>query len=228
MGKEIKQMFSQIHKSYDTMNHLLSLGIDIFWRKAAAQESIVAKRNYKLLDIATGTGDLAIMIKRLGAQEGKQIDVHGVDFNTDMLHIAERKASDLKLKIHFKVGDALKLTYKNNSFDMVASAFALRDFDSLQMFASESFRVLRKGGKLVLLEMAKPEKLFPRLFFRFYTKVMLAEGSLVNKEAYRFLVNSIIGFDKSRLIAILEKTGFKRVRAKSLVSGAAFIFTAYK
>ena len=226
MSGQNKRMFSDICKNYDFMNHVMGLGLDIVWRGIAARESLIGKRSYAVLDIASGTGDLSIAISRACSRSGKEVAITGVDFNSDMLEIAKSKAEKLGLGIKFKVGDALALEFPNGSFDVVASAFGLRNFDSLNTFTKEARRVLKKGGRLVLLEMAEPDRGLMRSIFKLYSKIILLEGMLVNRSAYSYLVSSIKRFDKQRLLAILEKRGFAEIKLVELPSKAAFLVTA--
>lgn len=228
MSAKINLMFSSIHKRYDLMNSVLSFGMDRIWRKEAAAEALIPGKSYRVLDIAAGTGELSIAIKRAGDLSGRSIDVCGLDFNESMLEVAKRKAARSSVRVRFVRGDALRLGFPENNFDVVTSAFALRDFDDTGTFASESFRVLRNGGKLVLLEMSLPKKGFGGLFFRFYSRIMLLEGTLVDREAYSFLVKTITAFDTEALIGELRKSGFRRIRRRTLASSAAFIVTAFK
>lgn len=228
MSEEINKMFSSIHKKYDFMNHALSLGMDNVWRAKAARESIVGKKQYSVLDVAAGTGDLAIAIKRECDRNGKEVKVIGVDFNKDMLGVAREKVRAKNLPISFEIGDALKLEFPDGSFDVITSGFALRDFDDLDGFVRESFRVLNKGGKIVLMDMAKPDNGLSRYFFSFYSRIMLLEGMLADRNAYSFLVNTIKEFDKGRVAKVLEKNGFCNVKIMELPTRVAFIITAVK
>jgi demethylmenaquinone methyltransferase / 2-methoxy-6-polyprenyl-1,4-benzoquinol methylase len=228
MSEEINQLFSDIHEQYDTMNHVLSLGIDKIWRKDIASEAIMDMKKYKILDIAAGTGDLSLAIYRACDKAGKDAKILGVDFNKDMLSVAKRKVKKLGLDIKFEQGDALALRFPSNSFEVVTNSFAMRDFDDLSKFVSEIHRVLKKGGKIVLSDMSKPEKGLMKYLFKIYFNIMLLEGMLVDKNAYSFLVKSIKSFDKNNLLKILKKQGFKEIKIRSLTSGSAFLITARK
>jgi demethylmenaquinone methyltransferase/2-methoxy-6-polyprenyl-1,4-benzoquinol methylase len=120
------------------------------------------------------------------------------------------------------------MRYRSSSFDVVTSGFALRDFDSTERFAKESYRVLRRGGKIVLLDMSKPNSAVSDLFFKAYFGIMRLEGLFVNNDAYNFLVNSIKSFDIERFRGELEDAGFRRVRVRRLTFGVAFLITGYK
>jgi demethylmenaquinone methyltransferase/2-methoxy-6-polyprenyl-1,4-benzoquinol methylase len=221
-------MFSDIHKNYDLMNHVLSLGVDVAWRRKAAEESVIDKTDYRILDLASGTGDLAIAMGRACSSHGVRTKILGIDFNDDMLKIAKRKIKNKGLNITFEHGDALNLRFPKDSFEIVASAFGLRNFDSLERFAKEAHRVLKKSGKLILMDMAAPDHGLMRKFFWLYSKVIILEGALIDREAYSFLVNSIKRFDKNKFVKILENQGFKDIKLASMPSGMAFLVTARK
>ena len=221
-------MFSEITGSYDLMNWIMSLGFDGLWRKSAGKESLIEKKIYSVMDIAAGTGDFSIAINKACIKEGKKVVITGIDFNNKMLEIARRKTKHLGVKINFETGDALALQFPDRSFDVVASAFGLRNFDSLEKFVGEANRVLKKGGKLVLLDMAAPDNGLMKYAFRFYFKIILLEGALVNRKAYSYLVSSINEFDKNRLPRLLSKSGFSEIKITELPTRVAFMVTARK
>ena len=228
MSKDIRDMFSRIHKKYDLMNHILSFGIDKSWRRSAAYGAMIEKKSYKLLDIATGTGDLAIMIKKMGIKKGKDIDIEGIDFNEKMLGFAKVKSKKLDLKIKFNVRDALATEFPDDSFDVITSSFALRDFDNLKQFVNEAHRIMKKNGKLVLLEMSLPKHGINKYIFNFYINIMRLEGAFIDSNAYSFLIKSIKEFDKDELLALLNDKGFRKIECKALLTNAAFLVTAVK
>lgn len=224
----VNKIFSNIHDDYDLMNHLMSFGVDKTWRKNAAKESMLERKTYALLDIGAGTGDMSIAIKEMGNRTGKKISITAVDFNNDMLDIARQKIKKKGFDIKILEGDALDMKFRNGSFDIVVSAFAPRDFSNLKKASSEFHRVLKKGGKLVILEMSEPQNKFGKLFFNLYSKLILFEGFFVNREAYVFLVHQIYTFDRKKLAKTLKESGFSRIKIKTQFSGVAFIVTAEK
>ncbi|MHB1664276.1 MAG: ubiquinone/menaquinone biosynthesis methyltransferase [bacterium] len=233
MSEKINEMFSRIYKKYDFMDHILSCNVDIFWRKKAVKETIKglkSYKSYKLLDVASGTGDLAIEIKHasIKKKQGKGIDIYAIDSNNDMLNVAIHKAKKMNLPIHFKVGDALAIDFPADSFDMLTSSFALRDFDDLEKFVQEAKRVLKKGAKIILMDMSNPKGKFSKLFFNLYVKIMILEDSLADKDAYSFLINSIHSFDEQRLIEIMKNQGFKNIKVIKLCPYVTFLLTAEK
>lgn len=228
-------MFSRISDSYDAMNHILSVNFDKTWREIAAREAILPKKKYSVLDIAAGTGDLSLSISRLAEREEKELRIFASDINKEMLEIARRKIKlSGKKNITILLEDALDLNHKSGSVDVVTSAFGLRSLASirngkgLEKFVKESYRVLNKGGRIVLLDMASPENAAQKAFFDFYSVIMKALGSLVDRKAYSWLVGTINSFDKKELIRIMKESGFREIKSKSLTSGIAYLITAKK
>ncbi len=233
---KINKMFSKISPEYDFMNHLLSFNFDKSWREEAAKEAIIGKKEYSVLDVAAGTGDLSIEVAKIAENKGKKARIYAYDFNKDMLAIAKDKFKKEKRgNITIEFGNAFHIKHKAGSFDIVISGFGLRSFmyskggkKNLQKFVSESYRVLKPGGKVILLDMAMPDKKSQRSFFKAYSVVMLVIGSFVDRETYAWLVNTIKAFDKKELVRMMESSGFKDAKIRSLRSGIAFVATAEK
>ena len=236
MATEINRMFSKIYQNYDFMNHLFSFNFDKLWRREAAKESLLPKMRYDILDVASGTGDLAIAVSRSAASNGKAVKVVAYDFNKDMLDLAEIKFSKMDIRnIKNELGSAFSIPHRDGSFDVITSGFALRSFvnskdekKGLQKFLAESYRLLRPGGRIVLLDMAAPDDPIQGTFFRAYSKVMLFVGSFVEGDTYAWLVRTIKEFDKKKLARLMLSAGFKNVRIRNLPSGIAFIASADK
>ena len=229
MSKRIGRMFSDIHRDYDRMNHILSMGIDKSWRKAAAREAIIAKKSYNILDVASGTGDFTIALEKAAREAGKKVRIIGMNFNRDMLKVGNEKITKKKVKnIHLEFGNALSTKYKRASFDVVTSAFALRDFDNLGKFLKEVNRMLKNGGKFVFLEMALPDNKAGRAFFRHYFRLLRKVGATVDKNAYNFLFDSIMEFDKDGLVKKVRLTGFENIKVRNLTSGIGFFISGEK
>ncbi len=227
MSEEARERFDRIHKHYDLFNHLFSFGLDIGWRNEAAKEAIIDKDRYSVLDIAAGTGDLSIAVLRKAAEKGKDVNLLGIDFNEAMLGHAEEKASRLNLdNATFRYGDALKTGCQPKSFDVVTSGFALRSFDDLPAFARELSRVMRPGGKFVLLDMARPDR--NQAAVKAYFRVIPLIGGIVDKKVYGWLTSSIWKFDKRKMAQILSNEGFRDVKVRDLRSGIAYIITGWK
>lgn len=213
------------------MNHLLSFGIDIKWRRDTVSEIIRMSKGRKelnVLDLATGTGDLAIALSEALKKYGASARITGMDFNGDMLSLARAKSRKNGIDILFEHGDALRMKYKNNSFDVITSGFALRNFDDIDVFARESYRVLRKGGFFVFVDMAMPDGRFKRRFFCAYSIFMRFLGLFVDNESYKWLVHSIRAFDKKALEKKLRGAGFRNVKQRELVSGIGYIISGEK
>lgn len=229
MSEENKRMFSLIAKNYDKTNRLISLGADSGWRKEAAKECVINKKAIRVLDVATGTGELALSIMRQVEKSKRKIHIVGLDFNKDMLKIAKEKVEKRGLRnIEFMMGDALALDLGNSTFDLVTSGFALRNFDDLQQFIKESYRVLAPGGKIVFLDVAKPDNVFNKIFEKYYFNIIPLMGARYNRDAYVHLITTAWRFDKSALPHMARSAGFVNPKLRSLTFGTAFIFTAKK
>ena len=187
------------------------------------------KSEIDVLDVATGTGDLAIEIGEVALRRRKHVKITGMDFNEDMLEIARNKAHERGLEhINFKIADALVPTSKDNSYDIISCGFALRNFDSLPQFIEECHRVLRPNGKIVFVEVARPDTFLNSFFRMYYFKVVPAMTAKYNKEAYNWLISSLWKFDKERLKKLVENFGFENIKVKNLTFGAAFLLIATK
>jgi demethylmenaquinone methyltransferase / 2-methoxy-6-polyprenyl-1,4-benzoquinol methylase len=231
MSDEIKNMFSTIADKYDRMNHIMSMGKDMGWRRSAAIECLIGPDTLNVLDVATGTGDLALTIIWEGEKRDKKISITGVDFNKDMLRVAKSKIKKENINnIRLIMGDALSLQLKSGSFDVVTSGFALRNFDSLKSFIEESYRVLKPGGKIVYLDVARPDTALTKLFQFYYFKIVPVIVTSVdyNPNAYQYLFSSLWIFDKHKALELVKHAGFKDAKIKNLTFGAAFLITARK
>ncbi len=229
MSEKIKKMFSRISPSYDFFNHFLSMGTDYGWREEAAKEMMLDKNKFSVLDLATGTGDLAIAVYGLAKARGKQGSIEGSDFTPAMIALAKQKIRKMNIQeIKFKVGDAIKTGYKTKSFDVVTSGFALRSMDSLDDYISESYRILKKPGRMVLLEMAKPNDKSQRLFFAFYSNFIRFTSIFSDREAYNWMLYTVNRFNKKKLVSMARTAGFKKIKLRSLASGIAFLLIAEK
>ena len=229
MSERVYNIFSQVYRNYDAVNTICSLGTIVQWRKVGAQAALVDKEHYKLLDIATGTGEFAIALYREARRNGKHVDITAMDFAENMLMVAVQKAQHKHIKINFEHGDAMHLRYANNSFDVVTSSFALRNVDDLAKFSKEAYRVLKKGGKFVFMDMARPDNAASRAFLKAFWVATSGVGNLSeNKDAFKWLMESIERFDKRKFVRILRKAKFKGIRMRNLRSGAAFMVTGHK
>lgn len=225
---QIAQMFNNISKEYDGLNRVISFGIDIKWRQKVVD--IVAQHEPdSVLDIATGTGDLAINLVQTKAQE-----IIGLDISEGMLDVGRQKikAKELHSTIKMIVGDSESLSFKKNSFDAVTVAFGVRNFETLEKGLSEILRVLKPGGKFVVLETSVPTKFPFKQGYFLYTKIMLPLiGKLFSrdKQAYGYLSSSAAKFPHGEAFNnILKKVGFIHVESHPQTFGVASIYTASK
>lgn len=226
--QQVADMFNNISHKYDFLNHFLSLGIDTIWRKKAIKllKDIQPKQ---ILDIATGTGDFAIQALTLNPDH-----VTGVDISEGMLNVGKEKLKKRKLedKISLSLGDSENLPFEDNKFDAVIVAFGVRNFENLEKGLAEMFRVLRPGGKVVVLEFSKPKRFPIKQLFNFYFKNILPTlGKLISKDnsAYTYLPESVKSFpDGKDFTSILDRLGFKNSTCKSLALGISSIYTGIK
>ncbi len=226
MSEKINDIFSSIAYVYDFMGHFFTLGIDGIWRKMAAEEAIADNNAYRILDIATGTGSIAIDISIKAKRAKKRVEIIAVDFNPDMLKIAENKIKKKKINnISFKTEDAMNLDEPGCAYDVVTAGFLLRNIDDAEIFAEEVKRILKKNGKFILLEMGKPQDGLLAAFFKLYFLFIRLIGSLINKNAYRWLTYSILSFDRNKMVDILSGKGFKDLKIKNLPLHIGFLIT---
>lgn len=226
---QVARMFDSISWRYDLLNHLLSVGVDVYWRRRAMRE-LKALKPKLILDVATGTGDLAIQaIKSLDPDK-----VIGVDISTGMMEIGRKKieSKGLSKKIELRRGDSENLPFEENKFDAVIVAFGVRNFENLEKGLAEMLRVLRPGGKVVVLEFSKPDKFPFRQFYGLYFKfVVPIVGRLVSKDkaAYDYLPESVHAFPRGKtFVDILDRLGYKNTACKPLTFGIASIYTGTK
>ncbi len=227
--RQVEQMFDTISENYDGMNRVISLGSDVSWRKKVIK--IVAAKNPKnVLDIATGTGDLAIQF----AEKTEIPEIMGLDLSDGMLSVARKKVlgKPISKKIKFIQGDSEALPFDDNYFDAITVSFGIRNFEDLEKGLSEILRVLRKDGIFVILETSVPTKFPLKQGYHFYTKnVLPLMGRLFSKDkvAYQYLSESASVFPFGQeLNNILRKIGFKEVDNKPQTFGVATIYTATK
>lgn len=226
--QQVEQMFDNISPKYDFLNRVLSFGIDIRWRKKVVK--MVAKNQPQyVLDIATGTGDLAIAIaKKTNA------NVVGLDLSEGMLSFGREKIKSLNLnkQIQMVQGDAENLPYQDNTFDAVTVAFGVRNFENLDKGLLEINRVLKPGGKLVILEFSKVESFPMKQLYGFYSRYILPTiGKIISKDqsAYTYLPDSVKAFPHgNEMLNILKNNQFKNPSNKKLTFGISSIYCAIK
>ncbi|MEW7290956.1 bifunctional demethylmenaquinone methyltransferase/2-methoxy-6-polyprenyl-1,4-benzoquinol methylase UbiE [Aquimarina sp. 2304DJ70-9] len=226
--EQVTEMFDTISGNYDGLNRVISFGIDIKWRKKVVK--LVSKTNPKrILDVATGTGDLAINLSKTGASE-----IIGLDISAGMLAVGKDKIKAKKLDtiITMVQGDSENLPYEENYFDAITVAFGVRNFENLEKGLSEIFRVLKPGGIFIVLETSIPTKTPFKQGYKFYsTKILPLIGRMFSKDrsAYSYLSESAAAFPYGEAFNnILKKIGFIDVEDKPQTFGVATIYTATK
>jgi demethylmenaquinone methyltransferase/2-methoxy-6-polyprenyl-1,4-benzoquinol methylase len=226
--EQVAMMFDNIAHRYDFLNHFLSLGIDKIWRRITINQLKQDKPD-KILDIATGTGDLA-----LAALQLKPSEIIGIDISEEMLNRARVKISKAGKShvIRFEKGDSEKINFPDNIFDAAVVAFGVRNFENLQKGINEIFRVLSPGAKFVVLEFSRPRNLLIRLVYNFYFfRILPFFGKLFSKDnrAYTYLPESVNAFpDGQEFLNYLANAGFKELRSRTLTFGIASIYSGRK
>ena len=221
-------MFDGIAGKYDFLNHFLSAGTDIIWRKNAIQ-LLGNHRPRKILDVATGTADLAIAASRLNPEK-----ITGIDLSDKMLEIGQKKLIQKNLGDHIELikGDAENLPFESNYFDAVIVGFGVRNFENLEKGLLEMKRVLKEGGVVIILEFSNPTHFPIKQLYHFYFKAILPSvGKLVSKHrsAYTYLPQSILEFpDGNDMVDILQSLGYKHCQFKPQTMGIATIYSAIK
>jgi demethylmenaquinone methyltransferase/2-methoxy-6-polyprenyl-1,4-benzoquinol methylase len=226
---QVASMFDQIAFRYDFMNRFLSGGIDLFWRKRAIRE--LKNRGVKtMLDVATGTADMAIMSYKYLRPE----KITGIDISDGMLDIGRKKIDKLLLNNHIQLlqGDSEAINSPDNSFDAITVAFGVRNFENLEKGLGEMLRVLNPGGKLVVLEFSQPKKLVFSGLYNFYMKLIAPQAGKwlsKNKDAYQYLHSSVKAFPEGEtFLHILQQVGFTETTLKSLSLGICTIYCGIK
>jgi len=226
--EQVATMFNNIAKKYDFLNHFLSLGIDKIWRKKAISKLKTDKPKI-ILDIATGTGDLAINALKL-----KPNKVIGIDISEGMLEIGRKKikSKNLEGKIELLLGDSEKIDFNDNYFNAAIVAFGVRNFEDLQKGLSEIYRVLKPNSKFVVLEFSKPTVFPVKQFYTFYfNNILPFIGKMFSKDnsAYTYLPESVNAFPEGNLfLSNMKEVGFHTVNQQKLTFGVASIYTGIK
>ena len=227
--KEVEIMFDNISGKYDFLNHLLSLGIDRKWRKNMITMLSLSKPMH-ILDMATGTGDLAI----LTSEFIPTAKIIGLDLSKGMLEIGKGKirSNHLQEKIEMIHGDSENMPFENETFDAVTVAFGVRNYENILRGLSEACRVLKNGGNIFILEFSKPKNVFFGFFFNLYFKFILPSiGKLTSKDpkAYKYLFESVQAFPAyEEFLAIMEKAGFQSNKYKIQSFGICSIYHGVK
>jgi demethylmenaquinone methyltransferase / 2-methoxy-6-polyprenyl-1,4-benzoquinol methylase len=229
LGKHnVQSLFDSIAPRYDFLNHLLSCGADVYWRRRTV-EHLRDVHPRRILDVATGTGDLAIAALRLSPES-----VIGVDIAGEMLSLGQAKVKRRGYDhlVTLRSGAAENLDFPSASFDAAMVAFGARNFDHLEGGLREMHRVLRPGGKIVVLEFSRPrQNLFRQLYFFYFQTVLPFVGRIIskNKEAYRYLPETAMRFPEGKEFqAILERVGFSGTKEERLTFGIVSIYDGMK
>lgn len=226
--EQVATMFNNISKKYDFLNHFLSLGIDIIWRKKSIK-LLKELQPQIILDIATGTGDFAIEALSLNPTK-----IIGIDISEGMLAVGKEKMKQKGVDhiIDLQLGDSENLLFDSNYFDAYTVGFGVRNFENLEKGLSEMLRVLKPNGRAVILEFSKP-KAFPvkQLYHFYFNRILPSIGNLISKDnaAYTYLPESVNAFPEGdEFVQILNKLGYKNVQAIPLMFGISSIYTATK
>lgn len=228
-GKLVEEMFDNIAPTYDTLNHRLSWDIDKGWRKKAIRQ-LAPYKPKRILDIATGTGDFAI----LSAQMLQPSQLIGADISEGMMNIGREKVDKMKLNhiISFQKEDCLNLTFEDESFDAITAAFGIRNFQDLDKGLKEMCRVLKKGGHLSIVELSQPVSFPMHQLFKVYSHTILPlYGKLISKDqsAYNYLTATIEAFPQGEtMVEVLKKAGFTEAKFKRLTFGICTMYFATK
>ena len=226
--QEVATMFNNISAKYDFLNHFLSLGIDKLWRKRAIKE-LKALKPKRILDIATGTGDFALEALKINPH-----NIIGVDISEGMLKVGmeKMKAKEVDHIISLRLGDSENLPFENEVFDAVTVGFGVRNFENLEKGLSEMLRVLKPGGKAIVLEFSKPKSFPIKQLFGFYSNYLIPFfGKLFSKDkrAYSYLPESVKVFPEGQAFRdILTKVGFENVSSFTVSVGIATIYSGTK
>lgn len=228
-SEQVREMFDNIAPAYDFMNRAMTFGIDRLWRRKAVG-TLSDKPHAEILDVATGTGDLAIlMANRTDARR-----ITGVDLSEKMIAIGREKIARAGLdhRIHLQTGDSLSLPFPDESFDAVTVAYGVRNFENLLQGYREMFRVLRPGGSVLVIELSTPSSRFVKPFYKLYTRhIIPLVGRIVSKDvrAYSYLPESIAAVpQRLEMTRLMQEAGFANTAFRSLTFGTCCIYTGQK
>lgn len=228
LSHRVAKMFNSIAHSYDFLNHLLSGGIDFYWRRRALR--LLSNPLPRLvLDVACGTGDFSVAAVKYGCQK-----VYGIDIAEKMLDIGKDKIERKHLSdsIIFQTGRAESIAFESNNFDATITAFGVRNFEDLDKGLTEMHRVLKDGGKILVLEFSRPKSFpFDQIYFFYFKRILPFIGKLISKndEAYRYLPSTVMQFPEGEhFLKILNQIGFKETRQHRLTFGIASVYIGVK
>lgn len=228
-NEQIEEMFNNIAPAYDFMNRAMTLGIDRTWRRKAVR-TLPKGNDIAILDIATGTGDLALLIQKITGSE----HITGIDLAENMLEIARQKAAAAPKPSAFRFlkADSLAMPFPDNSFHCITAAYGVRNFTNLLEGYREMFRVLKPGGMLAVLELSTPANPLVKPLYNIYTRRLIpAVGRLVagDSQAYTYLPQSIAAVPQgSAMLALMQQAGFTHTLYKTFTFGTCSFYTAFK
>lgn len=227
--ENIKRLFDNIAPDYDKLNHILSLNIDKGWRKKAVREIVDSDSPLKVLDVACGTGDFTIEIARKAATGSS---VTGIDLSEGMMAVGRDKIKAAGVDAALEYGDCEALKYADDTFDRISVGFGVRNFEHLAIGLREMCRVLKPGGKLVILELSVPSNPIIRWCYKLYfLNILPAIGGMVsgNRGAYEYLPASVLHFPApDKFIPMLREAGFAEVKHKALTFGVCRMYVGIK
>lgn len=224
----VKEIFNDIAPRYDLLNHLLSMNIDKGWRRKAMRH-IEQQEKGHLLDVACGTGDFSIAAYKAGVQY-----ITGIDISANMVEVGRKKVHEMGLddRIALQTGDSEQMDFEEGTFDVVTVAFGVRNFEHLEVGLKEMQRVLRPGGKVIILEFSMPEHFPMKQLYRFYFRHILPfVGGWIsgNKAAYTYLPESVMKFPQGKVfLGIMRDCGFSDVLQQKLSFGIASLYIGVK
>lgn len=228
-SEQIKTMFDNIAPAYDFMNRAMTFGIDRCWRRKAVD--MLAKTSPReILDVATGTGDLAMLL----ARRIKESKVTGLDLSEGMIAVGRKKVGEagLEERISLQCGDCLNMPFEENSFDAVTVAYGVRNFENLLQGYREMLRVLRPGGTINVIELSTPTSPIVKPLYKFYTRYIIPTvGRMVSKDvrAYAYLPESIAAVpQRQAMTSLMSEAGFINTSYRTLTFGTCCIYTATK
>ena len=223
-----RDMFNAIARRYDLLNHLLSGGVDVYWRRRALDCALKTSPQ-RVLDLATGTGDFALAADRLGPQQ-----VVGIDMAIEMLRLGAAKVAAKRppMPLELLVGDAEQLPFQDNTFDLVTGAFGVRNFGHIPTGLAEAYRVLKPGGQLLVLDFCEPTApLFRQLYLFYFHKVLPLIGGLISgqRRAYAYLPRSVGTFPQGQaFVELLVAAGFSQTHCTPMTLGIAAVYQGVK
>jgi demethylmenaquinone methyltransferase/2-methoxy-6-polyprenyl-1,4-benzoquinol methylase len=227
--ENIRSLFDNIAPDYDKLNHILSLNIDKGWRKKAVREIADVQQRVQVLDVACGTGDFTIEIARNVAEGSKII---GIDLSEGMMKVGREKIAASGVDALLEYGDCEALDYPENNFDRISVGFGVRNFEHLDLGLKEMCRVLKPGGKLVILELSVPSNPIIRWCYKLYfLNILPIIGGMVsgNRGAYEYLPASVLNFPApDKFIPMMREAGFSEVRHRALTLGVCRMYVGIK